>query len=268
MHHRGIIQPARCKSRRFFLARDTVATSIAYNARTSGIEFVAIPVLHVKRYLITGLVAFIPVWITWVVFKFVFTLLAGVGAPLVSGIIGLIGLGAPSAARALHRDWVVSILAFILTLVALYLLGWLSTRVFGRRILARIDNLLERIPLVHTIYGGVKKLMTLMRNKPGGTQRVVLIDFPSPALKSIGFVTRTFTDAGGREVAAVYVPTTPNPTGGYLELVPTERLIATDWSMDQAMAFIVSGGAVGPEQLPDVEGAVPRSLESIERVAP
>jgi uncharacterized membrane protein len=221
--------------------------------------------LHIKRYLITGLLAFIPVWITWVVFKFVFTLLAGVGAPLVTGIVELIGLGAPRAAEALHRDWVVSILAFVLTLIALYLLGWLSTRVLGRRILGTFDKLLERIPLVHTIYGGVKKLMTLMRNKPGGTQRVVLIDFPSPALKAIGFVTRTFIDTAGREIAAVYVPTTPNPTGGYLELVPTDRLIATDWSMDQAMAFIVSGGAVGPEQLPAIEAAVLGRPESRER---
>jgi uncharacterized membrane protein len=224
--------------------------------------------LHIKRYLITGLLAFIPVWITWVVFKFVFTLLAGVGAPLVTGIVELIGLGAPRAAEALHRDWVVSILAFVLTLIALYLLGWLSTRVLGRRILGTFDKLLERIPLVHTIYGGVKKLMTLMRNKPGGTQRVVLIDFPSPTLKAIGFVTRTFIDTAGREIAAVYVPTTPNPTGGYLELVPTDRLIATDWSMDQAMAFIVSGGAVGPEQLPAIEAAVLGRPESREHASP
>jgi uncharacterized membrane protein len=229
---------------------------------------VSAPALHVKRYLITGLLAFIPVWITWVVFKFVFTLLAGVGAPLVTGIIELIGLGAPDAAQVLHRDWIVSILAFILTILALYLLGWLSTRVFGRRILGTVDNLFGRLPLVHTIYGGVKKLMTLMRNKPGGTQRVVLIDFPSPELKSIGFVTRTFIDAGGREVAAVYVPTTPNPTGGYLELVPTDRLISTDWSMDQAMAFIVSGGAVGPEILPDVASTQSRRTSAPERITP
>ena len=242
--------------------------AIAYNARIRGVSAVPAPALHVKRYLITGLLAFIPVWITWVVFKFVFTLLAGVGAPLVTGIIELIGLGAPNAAQVLHRDWIVSILAFILTILALYLLGWLSTRVLGRRILGTVDNLFGRLPLVHTIYGGVKKLMTLMRNKPGGTQRVVLIDFPSPELKSIGFVTRTFIDAGGREVAAVYVPTTPNPTGGYLELVPTDRLISTDWSMDQAMAFIVSGGAVGPEMLPDFAGVSPRRSSAPEQITP
>jgi uncharacterized membrane protein len=59
-----------------------------------------------------------------------------------------------------------------------------------------------------------------------------------------------FTDANGMELAAVYVPTTPNPTGGYLELVPLDRLIATDWSVDQAMAFILSAGAAAPDMLP------------------
>ena len=58
-----------------------------------------------------------------------------------------------------------------------------------------------------------------------------------------------FHDASGTEVAAVYVPTTPNPTGGYLEIVPVDRLIATDWSVDQAMAFILSCGAAGPDTL-------------------
>lgn len=235
----------------------TAVPAFAYNAVTQGDTVVTKPELHIKRYLITGLLAFIPVWITWVVFKFVFTLLAGVGAPLVTGIIELIGLGLPAAAHALHRDWIVSILAFVLTIVAMYLLGWLSTRVVGQRILGTLDRLFERLPLVHTIYGGVKKLLALMRTKPGDTQRVVLIDFPSPPLKSIGFVTRVFRDARGHEIAAVYVPTTPNPTSGYLTMVRTDRLIATGWSMDQAMAFIVSGGAVGPEHLPDVERGGP-----------
>ena len=73
---------------------------------------------------------------------------------------------------------------------------------------------------------------------------------PTPEMKTFGFVTRVFKNTHGRELAAVYVPTTPNPTGGYLEIVPVEDLIATDWSVDQAMAFIISGGAIGPESLP------------------
>src|SRR5262249_13712614 len=119
-------------------------------------------------------------------------------------------------------------------------------------------GMIERIPLVQPIYGGAKKLMTLMQTKPSGTQRVVLIGFPTPELKTFGFVTRVFRNGQGRELAAVYIPTTPNPTGGYLAIVRVEDLVATDWTVDQAMAFIISGGAIGPDLLPP--GAHPADL--------
>ena len=80
---------------------------------------------------------------------------------------------------------------------------------------------------------------------------MVLIDFPHKEMKSIGFVTRVLREQGtGRELAAVYVPTTPNPTSGYLEIVPVEKITPTDWTVDQAMSFIISGGAVSPESIP------------------
>ena len=206
--------------------------------------------LHLQRYLITGLLTFLPLWLTWEVFKFIFNFLSHIGAPLVAGVFGALNAAFPSGTEWLGQEWLQAIIAFIGTIVALYLIGIASNYVFGQRLLTAFEALITRIPLVQTIYGGTKKLMAMLATKPGGTQRVVLIDFPSPELKSIGFVTRVFTDAAGRELAAVYVPTTPNPTGGYLEIVPVEKILATDWSMDQAMAFILSGGAAGPETLP------------------
>lgn len=206
--------------------------------------------MHLQRYLITGLLTFIPLWLTWVVFSFIFSFLSHVGAPIVSGLVAGLSAAFPGAANWLSQQWLQSFVAFVATIVALYLVGWAANRVFGQRLLAAMDAMIERIPLVHSIYGGAKKLMTLMQTKPSGTQRVVLIGFPSPQVKTFGFVTRVFKSADGREVAAVYVPTTPNPTGGYLEIVPLEDLIMTDWSVDQAMAFIVSGGAIGPDALP------------------
>jgi len=206
--------------------------------------------LHLQRYLITGLLTFLPLWLTWVVFKFIFTFISHIGAPIVAGLFSALSAVFPGTAEWLSQEWFQLIIAFVCTIAALYLLGVASNRVFGQRLLEAFEGLITRIPLVQTIYGGTKKLMTMLSTKPGGTQRVVLIDFPSPELKSVGFVTRVFVDSAGREVAAVYVPTTPNPTGGYLEIVPVEKLIATDWSMDQAMAFLLSGGAVGPDTLP------------------
>ena len=212
------------------------------------------PPLRLKRYLITGLLTFLPLWVTLLVFKFALGLLAGIGAPLVAALVSALALVAPHAADTLNQHGLVFVVALLITLVALYVLGWLANRVIGQRLITTFDGLLQRIPVVQTIYGGTKKLMAVLQNKPGGTQRVVLVEFPRPGMKVVGFVTRTLIEEGtGREMAAVYIPTTPNPTGGYLELVPTERLIMTDWSMDQAMAFIVSGGAVGPEQLPDTD---------------
>lgn len=209
------------------------------------------PPLRLKRYLITGLLTFLPLWVTVLVFKFVLGLLAGIGAPMVAALTGALALVSPHAADTLNQRGLVFVVALLITLLALYLLGWLANRVIGQRFINAFDGLLQRIPLVQTIYGGTKKLMAVLQNKPGGTQRVVLVEFPRPGMKVVGFVTRTLVEEGsGREMAAVYIPTTPNPTGGYLELVPMSELTPTDWTMDQAMAFIISGGAVSPDSLP------------------
>ena len=209
------------------------------------------PRLRIKRYLLTGLLTFIPLWVTWLVFKFVLGVLAGIGAPLVAALLGALSLVAPRTANALNAEWLTFIVALLITLLSLYLLGLIASRVIGQRFLNGFDALLARIPLVQTIYGGTKKLMAVLRNKPSGLQRVVLIDFPRRGMKVVGFVTRVMIEEGtGRQMAAVYIPTTPNPTGGYLELVPVDELTPTDWTMDQAMAFIISGGAVAPDTLP------------------
>ncbi|KGI77771.1 DUF502 domain-containing protein [Oleiagrimonas soli] len=212
--------------------------------------------LRLKRYLLTGLLTFLPLWITWLVFSFVLGLLASIGTPLVNAILNAMSLVAPHLAQALSVRWLLNILALLFTVVGLYLLGWLASRVIGQRMLSAFDTLLERIPLVQTIYGGTKKLMNVLQTRPDQVQRVVLVDFPREGMKVVGFVTRVMREEGSnREMAAVYIPTTPNPTGGYLEVVPVDQLTPTDWTMDQAMAFIISGGAVAPDTLPSLSSS-------------
>jgi uncharacterized membrane protein len=110
-----------------------------------------------------------------------------------------------------------------------------------------LEGFIERIPLVQTVYGATKKLIAALQQKPDNVQRVVLIEFPTPEMRAVGFVTQVLTDEKtGRKLAAVYVPTTPNPTSGYLEIVPLERVVSTDWTVDEAMTFIISGGTVSP----------------------
>jgi uncharacterized membrane protein len=169
----------------------------------------------------------------------------------VSALLTSLSPASPQAAAALNSDVILFVLALLLTLLVLYGIGWLANRMIGQRLIDGFDAVLARIPVVQTIYGGTKKLMAVLQQKPSGVQRVVLIDFPRRGMKVVGFVTRVMMEEGtGREMAAVYIPTTPNPTGGYLEVVPVDELTPTDWTMDQAMAFIISGGAVAPDTLP------------------
>jgi uncharacterized membrane protein len=205
---------------------------------------------HAQRNIIAGVLTVIPVGITVLVFTFIFGQLSNLGRPVVQTVAAVVERASPGLAAALLNPWFQSALAVLLTLMALYLLGWVATMVIGRRLIHLFDGLMQRIPLVQTIYGGTKKLLSALQQKPDQLQRVVLIEFPSPGMKTVGLVTRVLTDhATGQQLAAVYVPTTPNPTSGYLEIVPVERLISTDWTMDQAMTFIISGGAVAPEHI-------------------
>ena len=207
--------------------------------------------LHLQRYILTGLLTVFPLWLTWIVFSFVLRQLGKLSAPWVDAVLARAADTIPLFGTVFDLAWLRFGVAVLVTLLGLYGLGWLANRVIGRRLLEAIDRLIGRIPLVQSIYGGTKKLLAVLQTKPEGTQRVVLIDFPHRDMKAVGFVTRTLRDsASGRELAMVYVPTTPNPTSGYLEVVPVERLVPTDWTVDQAMALIISGGAVAPDSMP------------------
>ena len=204
-----------------------------------------------QRYFFSGLLTLIPIWLVWIVFKFVFVLLSGISQPVVRPITAGLAASNPAMLGWIAAPWVQTAIALVATLVFIVAVGALARRVVGQRALRWFEALIARIPLAKTVYGSARQLLDLLQTKPDGTQRVVLIDFPHRDMKSVGFVTRILRDeATGQELAAVYVPTTPNPTSGYLEVVPTDQLTPTDWTVDQAMTFIISGGAVSPERIP------------------
>lgn len=205
---------------------------------------------NIQRYILTGILTLIPLWITWLVFRFLFTELSKLGAPWVRTLARTVEEPWPTLANFAQDPWFQSILAVLFSLLALYLLGWAATQVVGKRLIRAVDDLIGRIPMAQTIYGATKKLIGALQSEPGTVRRVVLIKFPSDSMKTVGFVTRVLRDdRTGEQLAAVYVPTTPNPTSGYLEIVPLDEVVPTDWTMDEAMTFIMSGGAVAPDNL-------------------
>ena len=204
-----------------------------------------------QRYFLSGVITLLPLWLTVIVFRFVFLVLSDISRPWVTPLLARLANGFPLTLGWLGAPWVQTALALIATLGVIIAVGVMAHRVLGQRLLGWFETFVQRIPLANLIYGGVRKLIDILQTQPDGAQRVVLIDFPHRDMKAIGFVTRVLKEEGSdRELAAVYVPTTPNPTSGYLEVVPVENLTPTDWTVDQAMSFIISGGAVSPETVP------------------
>lgn len=202
---------------------------------------------HTPRYLLIGVITAAPLWVTWLVFDFLLTLLSRLGSPWINALAAGLRRVSPALADSLADSWFQSLLAALISLVLLYLLGWAASRVIGRRVLDAFDALVQRIPLVAAIYGGTKRFLSVVKEKPADVQRVVLIPFPTREMRAVGFVTRVLDDeSSGRKIAAVYVPTSPNPTSGYIELVPLDHCTPTDWSMDEAMSFVITGGATAP----------------------
>jgi uncharacterized membrane protein len=204
-----------------------------------------------RTNLIAGLLTVTPLIVVWLVFDFFLTTLSGWGHPLAVELTVFLDTHFPALKPWLDNDAVRYAIGVAVALLALYSIGAIASRVLGQQLILMLENLIVRIPGVQTVYSAAKKLVDVLRQKPGTqAQRVVLIDFPSDGLKAIGFVMRTFADAKtGEELAAVYVPTAPNPTSGYLQILPYARLIQTDIPGDQAMTMILSGGAVTPDHI-------------------
>jgi len=203
-----------------------------------------------QNNLLAGLLAITPIVVVWVVFDFFLGLLSRAGQPLATGLTEFLDTHFPRLTPWLADEFVRETIAVVVALLALYSIGAIASRVIGVRLIGYVERLIERIPFVQTVYSATKKLVTVLQQKPDGAARVVLIEFPHAGMRAIGLVMRVMKDSTtGEDLAAVYVPTTPNPTSGYLEIVPVKNVVATDMTMDQAMTMIISGGAISPSVL-------------------
>jgi len=205
---------------------------------------------HIQKNMIAGVLTLFPIVVTAVVFIWSLGLLSDVGEPAVRGMARLIEVNHPTLAAWLEHPIFVNVVSVLVVFIAIYLIGWLASQIVGAKLLEIFDGLINRIPLVGQLYGSMSKLLDVLQQRPDNIKRVVMIEFPHTEMKALGFVTRILKDEStGRELAAVFVPTTPNPTGGYLEIVPVERLVSTDLTLEEALNFIVSGGAIAPETI-------------------
>ena len=210
----------------------------------------ASPFRSIGRTIVIGLLTAAPLAITWWIVSFLFEQLSSLGKPWVFAASVALRPRLPRLADFMLDSTVQSVFAVIVVLVFLYILGWAAGRVIGQRLIALFESFIGAIPFVDRIYRATKRFLAVAGTTQHNERRVVLIDFPSPEMKTIGLVTRIMRDSNtGEELAAIYVPTAPNPTSGYIEIVPMKAVIFTDWTFDQAMSFIVTGGSNAPDTI-------------------
>jgi len=205
---------------------------------------------HIQRNILAGLVVLTPILLTWLVFDFILAKLIAFGRPWIPALYRAISAFSPKLADWMTGGWIDSAIALLITLVLLFMLGWLTSRVVGRQVLIGFELLLERIPVLKAIYGSTKRLLLAFQAQPEQIQRVVLISYPTEKMRAVAFVTRIVRDADtGEELAVVYMPTAPNPTSGYMEIVPLSQVTPTDWTVEEGMQFVISCGTSIREQI-------------------
>jgi len=199
---------------------------------------------NLQRNILAGIITIGPLFVTYLIFSFLLGSLAKAGLPVVQYVAGILPKG------WLLDAWTQSLLAVVLTLLMLYVVGRVTSLVIGRQAFSLFEAVLERLPFVAKVYTSVRQLVDTMMSQKETSQRVVLVDFPLAGQKSIGFLTRTMTDATtGETLAAVLLPNAINPTSAFLQVLPLDRVTDTDMTMEQAMSMLMTGGAVGPETL-------------------
>jgi uncharacterized membrane protein len=202
-----------------------------------------------RKYFISGLLVWVPVIITVFVIKFIVDLLS-------KSLLLLPEHLQPDALFGFHLPGS----GVILTLLVIFFTGLFAANLIGQRLVEISERIMARIPLVRSIYTGVKQVTETVF-KPGGQsfRRVLLVEFPCKGVWSIAFQTgetpKDIEDAStGEKMVSYFIPTTPNPTSGFLMMAPKSQVKELDITVDQALKFVISLGVVQPGN-----GTLPRS---------
>ena len=139
----------------------------------------------------------------------------------------------------------------LISIVLITFIGWLSLSFIGRKLLEVINKILKRIPILRTIYSALSQMTETFTKDESGKKNVVLIEYPRKGLWALGFATKDNTgeisDKTKKNLVNVFVPTTPNPTSGFLLMFPKEDVIYLDMTFEEASKFIVSAGTSNPK---------------------
>ncbi len=197
------------------------------------ISFIA----KLRNYFIAGVVVLVPIGITLYLTKFFIS----ISSKLVPKEIN------PNS----YLPFAIPGLEIILSVIFITLIGGLSVSFIGKKILQLVNDLFRRIPILRTIYSAIGQMTETLAPKSGEKKSVVLIEYPRKGSWAVGFATKDnkgeISDKTNKKLVNVFVPTTPNPTSGFLLMFPKDEVLYLDMSFEEASKFIVSAGTSNPK---------------------
>lgn len=188
---------------------------------------------HLKGKFFAGLFVVIPLGITIFILKFLFNFADGILGAYLDTLFSAIS----------HRETHFPGLGMITGAIVIYLTGLVATNVLGTQFLHWGDEILSRIPLVNSIYTSSKQLMKVFSEGKSSYRRAVLVEWPRPGVRAVGFVTAE-VERDGERLLVVYVPTMPNPTSGFALFFREADVRDSGMTVEEAVKFVVSGGVV------------------------
>lgn len=207
----------------------------------------------IRSRLLSGILVLVPFVVTVLVVRWFFLLVTVLVRPIISRIID--HLIAVLGYQALPRFYVGAMalaLSILVLVVVIYIMGAIAQFVIGRRLIRIGEEIVIKIPLVGAVYAATKQLVTALSfPQKAAVKSVVLVEFPRPGFRAIGFLTGRIQDSSGKVYCKVFIPTAPNPTTGFFQIVPIKDVRQADMEIDDAFKMILSGGLIGPESLGD-----------------
>ena len=198
----------------------------------------------IKTIFLAGLLFIVPIGFTFFILSFLFTKLDSLFTPLLNEILDYLG-------HAEYVNYQIPGLGFVMALMLIFLVGLLTKNFIGKHLVQLGEKIVEKIPFVSSLYAGAKQVIeAVASSSKGAFRKVVLVEYPRKGLFCIGFITcearGEIQERTEESVVNVFLPTTPNPTSGYLLFIPKSQLIYLDMAVDDALKLVVSGGIVSP----------------------
>ena len=192
---------------------------------------------RIRNYFIAGIVVLIPIGITIYLTLFLISISSKI---------------LPKEINPNHYlPYSIPGLEIVISILLITIIGWLSLSFIGKRLLDLIENILKRIPILRTIYSAIGQMTESFANTDKEKKNVVLLEYPRKGSWAVGFATKEnsgeISNKTNKKLVNVFVPTTPNPTSGFLLMIPKDELIYLDMTFEEASKFIVSAGTSNPD---------------------